>query len=684
MAAMKLRIVRPVARACALLALTLAAGCGGGARSGNVPPAPTVASKDASVTFPLTTERTAHALPSVGGYGGRVTLRTTVPVAGATLRVASSTDAPASAALAQRMKRLQTGTLAVLFYATFTPSVTVTLAELPSFSIDLRGDVATAERQFFYGISDPSATDAVIAFRTEGPAAVAGTTLAFDSSPTPLTLEAGQSYVFVFYATTTAATAGRGQTEQLAPGVSYTHVERPATTAPSYAVDAGFRTTLAAAQSLAAAYAPAGYTPRIVPIAQRPTDLPGTGPFGYLVRVSEYSVVDDANAVATKLKAAGLAASVAATNLDGLTQTTGPLVVDILTIDPGQFHGTLTPALATGVVKGLDRTSNIAARANAIAAVNGGYFVIGEADGTPGDAAGISVIDGELVSEAVNGRTSLLVRPDGHASIDALTTRDTETSSDGATAPLTGLNRKLGLKRSCGGDAGEVPTIAPKHDFTCTRADDLVLFTPKFGTSTDTGAGYEVVLDASHHVTATSDTRGSTIPSDGSVVAAIGGSQEWLRAHAPIGAQLTAHTAVLGEAGAVDIGDHLGIVNGGPRLVRSGRVDIDGTAEGFEYPTAMDGDFYYGFGIRRNPRTLAGITADGRLLLVTADGRQPTYSIGLSFIESAALMQSLGAVDAVNLDGGGSSTFVAHGRLINRPSDTTGERPVGNAILVLP
>lgn len=444
MAAMKLRIVRPVARACALLALTLAAGCSGGARSAGAPPAPVAAAKDASVSFALTTERTAHALPSVGGFGGHVTLRTSVPVAGATLRVASSTQAPAQAALAKRIKRLQTGTLAVLFYATFTPSVTVTLAELPSFSVDLPGNVPTADRQFFYGISDPSVSNAVVAFRTEGPAAVAGSTLAFDGSPTPLTLDAGQSYIFVFYATTNAATADRGQTEQLAPGVSYTHVERPAAAAPSYAVDAGFRTTLAAAQSLAAAYAPAGYSPRIVPIAQRPTDLPGTGSFGYLVRVSEYSVVDDANAVATKLKAAGLTASIAATNLDGLTPTGGPLVINILTIDPGQFRGTLTPALATGMVKGLDRTSNIAARANAIAAVNGGYFVIGEADGTPGDAAGISVIDGELISEAVNGRTSLLVRPDGRASIDALTTRDTETSSDGASAPLTGLNRNSG------------------------------------------------------------------------------------------------------------------------------------------------------------------------------------------------------------------------------------------------
>jgi len=53
------------------------------------------------------------------------------------------------------MRRLQTGTLAILFYATFTPPLTVTLAELPSFRIELPGDVLTAERQFASAPSAP-------------------------------------------------------------------------------------------------------------------------------------------------------------------------------------------------------------------------------------------------------------------------------------------------------------------------------------------------------------------------------------------------------------------------------------------------------------------------------------------------------------------------------------------------
>ena len=57
----------------------------------------------------------------------------------------------------------------------------------------------------------------------------------------------------------------------------------------------------------------------------------------------------------------------------------------------------------------------MAARTGALAGVNGGYFVIGAADGTPGDLAGSSILDGQLVSEAVDGRTDLLLRHDAAA-----------------------------------------------------------------------------------------------------------------------------------------------------------------------------------------------------------------------------------------------------------------------------
>lgn len=84
-----------------------------------------------------------------------------------------------------------------------------------------------------------------------------------------------------------------------------------------------------------------------------------------------------------------------------------------------------------------------------------------------------------------------------------------------------------------------------------------------------------------------------------------------------------------------------------------------------------------------NPRTALGVTADGRLLLVVVDGRQSGYSSGMGLQELADLMTSLGARDAINLDGGGSSTMWLNGLVVNRPSDGP-ERAVSSALVVLP
>lgn len=84
-----------------------------------------------------------------------------------------------------------------------------------------------------------------------------------------------------------------------------------------------------------------------------------------------------------------------------------------------------------------------------------------------------------------------------------------------------------------------------------------------------------------------------------------------------------------------------------------------------------------------DPRTGIGVQGDGRLLLVVVDGRRRNYSIGLSTRAFARLMRRLGAEDAVNLDGGGSSTMVVEGDVMNRPSDGR-ERSIGNAALILP
>jgi hypothetical protein len=130
------------------------------------------------------------------------------------------------------------------------------------------------------------------------------------------------------------------------------------------------------------------------------------------------------------------------------------------------------------------------------------------------------------------------------------------------------------------------------------------------------------------------------------------------------------------------LGNGTGVVNGGPRLLSGGRPDIEAYREGFVYPE--NPEFYYRFGIRRNPRTIAGVTRGGDLLLVAIDGRRPDYSVGASFVEEARVMAALGAREAVNLDGGGSTGMTVEDALVTKPSDSTGERPIGDALVMVP
>jgi exopolysaccharide biosynthesis protein len=116
------------------------------------------------------------------------------------------------------------------------------------------------------------------------------------------------------------------------------------------------------------------------------------------------------------------------------------------------------------------------------------------------------------------------------------------------------------------------------------------------------------------------------------------------------------------------------ILGAGPRLVTRGAVDITDARE--KMIPAFSTDLH--------PRTAIAALADGRALLVTADGRRPPERVGLALDDLARLLIELGAREAINLDGGGSTTMVIKGELVNFPSDATGERPVSDAIVVRP
>jgi Phosphodiester glycosidase/SPOR domain len=464
-------------------------------------------------------------------------------------------------------------------------------------------------------------------------------------------------------------------TDVLAPGVTYTRIERGhLSPADGWAVDVAVVAGRGDAFALAERLEAAGFEAGVTALA-RPPDDRGPGPLGYRVRSGRFASRTDADARVAALRAAGLPVRGAVFTAEDGGPTTGPWVLHALTVDPRRAE----PVLANDVVVDRERLSALSARHGALAAVNGGYFVIGDADGTPGDLAGSSILDGDLVSEAVDGRTDLLLRR-GRAAVTALWDRRWVQASGGARRLLDGENRRPGLIRACGGELSDAPTALPLHDITCTDPSELIHSTPVLGAATEAGPGAEAVLDGRGRVVAVRDPRGGAVPPGGSVLTGTGEAADWLRRHARRGTRIGVRTELRDERARVALSRGLGVINGGPRLLRAGRPDVTADAEGFDHPA--DPGFYYAFGLRRNPRTIAGVTHDGRLLLVAVDGRAPGFSAGLSFDEEAAVMRALGARDAVNLDGGGSTTMTVRGSVVTRPSDATGERPIADAIVV--
>ena len=360
-------------------------------------------------------------------------------------------------------------------------------------------------------------------------------------------------------------------TQQVAPGVTYTRIERGEQSEKDfYTVDVTFKADRSEAESVATRLRSDGYEPRIEEVSERAPDDPESGPLGYLVRTGSFDTQAGADALRAELAARGYTGlRTVYTGEDG-NETTGPWVVHVLAIDPDLYNGTLAPELATEIVPGRETLTAISARTDSLAAINGGYFVIEERDGTPGDLAGTSVLDGELVSEAVDGRTDLILpRGSGEgADVAAISDSLSATVSDGATREVDGRNREPGLIRGCGGDGGDQPTERPKHDFTCTDESELIQFTPIFGMATEPGEGAEAVLDPSGRVVAFRESRGGPIPPDGSVLSGTGEAAGWLRDHAKPGAKVRVKVNLSAEDGRLP--QRTGIVNGEPRLLSGG------------------------------------------------------------------------------------------------------------------
>jgi len=112
-------------------------------------------------------------------------------------------------------------------------------------------------------------------------------------------------------------------------------------------------------------------------------------------------------------------------------------------------------------------------------------------------------------------------------------------------------------------------------------------------------------------------------------------------------------------------------VSGGPYLIKNGQIYIDEKKQNFKFAKK---DTYA-------PRSAIGVGKDGKLYLVAVDGRQNGYSVGVTLEQLAELLKKLDLKDAINLDGGGSTTLVADGKILNKLSDRH-ERKISNGLLI--
>ena len=277
--------------------------------------------------------------------------------------------------------------------------------------------------------------------------------------------------------------------------------------------------------------------------------------------------------------------------------------------------------------------------------INGDFSRI--ADGKP---SGITLRDGVLVTPPYGQRSSAGVTLDGL--LDVRRVR------------FFGTWRGAGQRRSLN-ELNDAP-----------GKNGIALFTSDWGRSTPHVAGsYSVVLtpfpssvpntDLVAPVTATSEAAALRLTSGTAGLMARGNAAAKLRAEAQVGTTLTLRLILQPDWGVVS-----DAVGGGPVIVRDGKP-VYRANEAFTVAQIAP----------RHPRSAIGQLGDGRLVMLVVDGRQPGYSVGMTTYEMGLTMARLGAVRAMQLDSGGSSTIAFDGTVLNSPSDGR-ERPVPTALML--
>lgn len=336
-----------------------------------------------------------------------------------------------------------------------------------------------------------------------------------------------------------------------------------------------------------------------------------------------------------------------------LVDRAGPIAVSLLKVDPAQAQ--VTVALSNDEVVDAESVVDIATRRGAIAAVNGGYF---NANGEP---LGLLKVAGELVSDSTASKGVVVIRNPPEArqifTFDQLAAKMTLTfTADGRswTVPVDGVD-------------------------TTRERGRLMLYTPAYHADTDTApTGTEWVLDGRPlRVVAMRPGVGrSQIPRHGVVLSYGGTTLPPALTALTEDVEVSMTTAWKSARGLpLDTFESASDIVAGAGLLRHDGVSVnDWKAEGLATDAFTSG---------RHPRTLIGVDRRGQVWLAAVDGRLPNYSVGMTFADLERLADRLELTDALNLDGGGSTTMVVKGQVVNKPSDPAGARPVGDALLVV-
>ncbi len=318
----------------------------------------------------------------------------------------------------------------------------------------------------------------------------------------------------------------------------------------------------------------------------------------------------------------------------------GPRVITVIDYNLDEDRLKLKPVLAQGLVLGREDLADLIKRHKAIAGVNGGYF---HYSGRP---LGLLYINRELVSEPLHQRSALLIDQNNNVSFAQVDWQgELLIESPELKINVDGVNREA-------------------------NKEEVIVFNYFYGPrmSALDNNHYDIVVRDNKILGVESKAGVKTaIPPDGFIIR-FSARRIDIKNRIP---ELKNKKITLNYNFSPNLTEKniVHAVGGGPRLLKNGKIEINGQAENFQ------NDILNG----RAPRTAVGLTENNHLLLLTIDGRQSDLSVGMSLEELAQTLKNLGAVEAINLDGGGSARMVIRGFTMSNPSE---KRLISNGVIV--